>query len=76
MPDSLNLTGARPAGVDRLIAGAVELVGQSSAITRIQDLVLRAASGDAGILLVAERGTDVPSVARELHARKIGRAHV
>jgi two-component system response regulator AtoC len=69
MPDSLHMTGARPTSVEQLIAGAVELVGQSSAITRVQDLVRRAASGDAGILLVAERGIDVPSVARELHAR-------
>jgi DNA-binding NtrC family response regulator len=35
----------------------------------VRELVLRAATGEGGILLVAERGTDVPSVAHELHAR-------
>jgi len=69
MPDSLNAANAWPARVERLVARTVELVGESAAVTRVQDLVCRAASGDGGILLIAERGIDVPSVARELHAR-------
>lgn len=49
--------------------GALELVGHSPAITRVQELVRRAASLDVGVLLTAERGVDVDSVARELHGR-------
>lgn len=54
------------------ITGSVELVGRSAAVTRVQELVRRAAEGDSGVLLVAERGSDVPSVARELHTRSRG----
>jgi DNA-binding NtrC family response regulator len=46
---------------------ARELVGRSPAITRVQDLVRRAALADGGVLLLAPRGTDVESVARDLH---------
>jgi DNA-binding NtrC family response regulator len=69
MPDAPDTTGSWPTRIAQPIVGAVELVGQSSAITHARELVLRTASGDGGILLVAERGTDVPSVARELHLR-------
>jgi DNA-binding NtrC family response regulator len=50
-------------------AGALELVGHSPAITRVHELVRRAAPLDAGVLLTGERGTDVDSVAREIHGR-------
>jgi DNA-binding NtrC family response regulator len=49
--------------------GALELAGNSPAITRVQELLRRAAPLDAGVLLTAERGADVDSVARELHGR-------
>src|SRR5262245_7154886 len=49
--------------------GAPELVGHSAAIARVQELVRRAAAQDGGVLLTAESGTAVESVARELHAR-------
>jgi two-component system, NtrC family, response regulator GlrR len=45
-----------------------ELVGVSAAIGLVQELVRRAAVSEGGVLLVAERGSDVESVARELHA--------
>jgi DNA-binding NtrC family response regulator len=35
----------------------------------VHELVRRTASLDSGVLLVGERGTDAPSIARELHAR-------
>jgi len=50
----------------------LELTGRSMAITRIQELVRRAARLDGGALITAEPGADVESVARELHLR--GRA--
>jgi DNA-binding NtrC family response regulator len=47
----------------------IELVGSSPAVSLAQALLQRAASLDTGALIVAERGADVASVARELHAR-------
>jgi DNA-binding NtrC family response regulator len=47
----------------------LELVGRSTAIARVHELVRRAALTDGGVLLVADRGADVASVAEELHAR-------
>jgi DNA-binding NtrC family response regulator len=47
----------------------LELVGRSAAIARVHELVRRAALAEAGVLLVADRGADVTSVAEELHAR-------
>ena len=68
MADTLTLAGARTARFGRS-TGALELAGHSPAITRVQELVRRAASLDVGVLLTAERGADVDSVARELHGR-------
>ena len=50
-------------------AASVELIGRSAAIGRIQELVRRAAALESAVLLVAEPGIDVESVARELHIR-------
>ena len=47
----------------------MELEGHSLAITRVHELLRRAAAAGEGILLVAEPGVDVASVARELHDR-------
>jgi DNA-binding NtrC family response regulator len=47
--------------------GAVELVGRSSAITRVRELIRRAAALDGGALITAEAGAGVDAVARELH---------
>jgi DNA-binding NtrC family response regulator len=81
MADTLRLAGGR-IGVSGAAAalepstarlarspGPLELVGHSPAITRVQELILRAATLDVGVLLTAERGADVDCVARELHAR-------
>ena len=68
MADTLMMPGARTARFERP-AKALELAGHSAAITRVQELVRRAASLDVGVLLTAERGADVDSVARELHER-------
>jgi two-component system response regulator GlrR len=48
---------------------AIELAGRSAAVVRAQELVRRAAVLHTGVLIVAERGSDAESVARELHAR-------
>lgn len=69
MPDTLSLAGARAARFGRPTAGALELVGRSAAILRVQELTRRAAGVEGGVLIVAERGADVESVARELHER-------
>lgn len=65
MPDSPTSAGGRPVETLR----AVELEGQSLAITRVHELLRRSAAAGEGILLVAEPGVDVASVARELHHR-------
>jgi DNA-binding NtrC family response regulator len=69
MADPMMLADARTARLVKSSTLALELVGRSVAIVRIQELIRRAAQVDGGILLVAERGADVESVARELHER-------
>lgn len=69
MADPLMLANSRPARLVPASSGAVELVGRSAAISRVQELMRRTALLDSGVLFVGERGADVPSVARELHAR-------
>jgi DNA-binding NtrC family response regulator len=44
-----------------------ELVGRSLAITRVQELVRRAAAATGGAMIAAEAGSDVEAVAREIH---------
>lgn len=68
MADTLSLAGARPARLARTPV-ALELVGRSAIVGRMQEFVRRIAALDGGVLLVAERGIDVESIARELHAR-------
>ena len=63
------LTDASTTRLVRTSALALELVGRSAAIVRVQELVRRAAPRDGGVLLVAEPGADVESVARDLHER-------
>jgi len=46
----------------------VELIGDSPAAIRLQELVRRAATSDAGVLITAEPGAAVESLAEELHA--------
>src|SRR5262249_57002910 len=47
----------------------VELTGRSPAITRVQELVRRAARLDGGALITAEPGAAVDDVARDRHLR-------
>jgi DNA-binding NtrC family response regulator len=75
MAETQTLAGARTARFGRPATSSppalapLELTGHSPAITRVQELVRRAATLEVGVLLTAERGADVDSVARELHAR-------
>jgi DNA-binding NtrC family response regulator len=69
MADPLTVVNARSARLLPAAASAVELIGRSAAVGRVQELVRRAALRDTGVLLVAESGSDVESVAREVHAR-------
>ena len=69
MPDTVLLAGVRPTRFLAAGAGSVELLGRSPAITRVQELIRRAATTTAGTLFTAEPGSAVESVARELHAR-------
>jgi DNA-binding NtrC family response regulator len=68
MPDPTQLAEAR-ARLVKTLPTPVELLGRSAAIARVHELVRRAALSDAGVLLVADAGADVRSVAAELHAR-------
>src|SRR4051812_32324365 len=47
----------------------LELTGRSAAITRVQELVRRAARVDGGALITGETGAAIDDVARELHLR-------
>ena len=65
----ITLVTSEPA---RLVPGTsvpTELLGGSAATGRVQELMRRVASLVSGVLLVGERGTDAPAIARELHAR-------
>jgi DNA-binding NtrC family response regulator len=72
MSDPLMLADVRATRFIRPGDGAVELIGRSPAIARVQELIRRGASLDGGALITAEAGADVEAVARELHLR--GRA--
>jgi two-component system nitrogen regulation response regulator NtrX len=69
MADTMMLADARTARLVKSSNVALELVGRSVAIVRTQELIRRAAQVDGGLLLVAERGADVESVARDVHDR-------
>ena len=65
----ITLVTSEPA---RLVPGTsvpTELLGGSAATKRVQELMGRVAPLVSGVLLVGERGTDAPAIARELHAR-------
>jgi two-component system nitrogen regulation response regulator NtrX len=63
------LVNSRPPTIPPASSGALELVGRSAVIGRVQEAVRRSASLESGVLIVGERGVDAGSVARELHAR-------
>jgi DNA-binding NtrC family response regulator len=69
MPEALSLADARSAKLHASTGGVVELIGRSNAVTRVQELLRRAAASDSGTLITGEAGSSVEAVARELHAR-------
>jgi len=69
MAEPLVLTTPRPGRFGRPSARAIELAGSSAVIARVDELVRRVALLDGSVLLTARRGSDVESVAREIHAR-------
>ncbi len=69
MADPMTFADARTARLVKSSTVALELVGRSLAIVRTQELIRRAAQVDGGVLLVADRGVDVESIAREIHER-------
>jgi two-component system response regulator HydG len=52
------------------------LIGESSAIRRVNDLIRRVATSDASVLIVGETGTGKELVARSLHEQSGGGAFV
>jgi DNA-binding NtrC family response regulator len=68
MPDTLPVEALAGPSTRRVRGGAIELAGCSAAVGRTQALLQRAALLDTGVLIVAERGVEVESVARELHS--------
>jgi DNA-binding NtrC family response regulator len=69
MPDALTFPDPRSTRLVPTTSGAVELVGRSHSISRVQELLRRAADSDACTLITGEPGSAVESVARELHGR-------
>ncbi|MBI3403183.1 MAG: sigma-54-dependent Fis family transcriptional regulator [Acidobacteria bacterium] len=69
MPDPVLLAGPRPKRLAWSSPLAIELVGGSASIARVQELLRRAAALDSGVLLLARRGSDAAGLARDLHAR-------
>ena len=69
MADTSVLADPRPSGLARSVGGALELVGRSAAISHALELLRRASPSEGGVLLAAEHGVDVESVARDLHGR-------
>jgi DNA-binding NtrC family response regulator len=69
MHDTLPFANRRPAESVRTMERAVELAGESLAVARVNELLRHASGTGSAVLLVAEQGVDVRSVARELHER-------
>lgn len=65
MPDVLSpgMTQVQP------MEPAIELTGRSAAISRVHEFIRRAAIAEGGVLITAEQGCAVDSLARELHVR-------
>ena len=51
------------------VAGGSDIVGDSAEITRVMDVVNRAAPTDANVLILGENGTGKELIAREIHRR-------
>src|SRR3954465_5605564 len=68
MADPLMLADGRATRFTRADDGAVELIGRSQAVLRVQELIRRGAALNGGALITAEAGAGVEGVARELHS--------
>jgi DNA-binding NtrC family response regulator len=69
MSEIVTLPDQRIVRALRTPSSVPELVGHSAAIGRIQEFVRRVAALDGSVLITAEAGADVESVARALHLR-------
>jgi DNA-binding NtrC family response regulator len=65
----MNTPASLAGRVPRSASDAAELAGRSAVITRVHELVRRAALTDAGVLVTGQPGTDIEAVARHLHER-------
>jgi two-component system, NtrC family, nitrogen regulation response regulator NtrX len=65
--DTATVTDLRASTSPEFRDAPPELIGSSAAVARVRELIRRVAVADGGVLLVAEPGTDVESIARELH---------
>jgi len=74
MPNTVPFAAAAAIAHESRTWRSLELVGQSIAACRLQELVRRTAHLESGVLLVADPGADVESIARELHTRGRGSA--
>jgi DNA-binding NtrC family response regulator len=61
--------GASPEAPREPTSPAIELTGGSAAISRVHEFIRRAATAEGGVLITAEPGCGVDTLARELHAR-------
>jgi DNA-binding NtrC family response regulator len=68
------LADARSSRFVRAGETPAELLGRSAAVTRVHELIRRAAALDGYSLITAEAGVDVEAIARELHQRGRGAA--
>ena len=62
-------SNVRPARLVPATSTPVELIGRSAVVGRVHELVRRAAGFESPILLVAEPGVNIESVAHDLHVR-------
>ena len=69
MAETIMLADARAMQLERTDEGAIELIGRSTAIARVQELIRRGATAEGGALITAEAGSGVEAVARDLHQR-------
>jgi len=74
MPNTIPFAAAASIAHESRPWRSLELVGESIAACRLQELVRRTAHLEGGVLLVADPGADAESIARELHTRSRGSA--
>ena len=79
-PSGKKSSAARADDSARVVAkascAATEIVGTSSGIEHVKQLIEKVAPSDARVLITGDNGTGKELVAHRLHELKIGRAHV